>query len=109
MLLAHPQVGPGDARTSPGQAQEEVVLVSIEQPNGGTAAVPCDLEATDRVSSLARAEHLVEAARELLDEAAAIVPDPEISDELRECLHMALDPILRQVGVATAHARAERS
>lgn len=75
--------------------------------DGAAGAVPSDPEPADPVSSFARAEHLVEAARELLDDAAAIVPDPEISDELRECLHTAIDPILRKVEAARDHAVAD--
>jgi len=95
--------------TSPGLAQEEVTLVSSSQPNGGVAVVPGDPEAPDPVASFSTAEHLVEAARELLDDAAATVPDQDIAGALRACLSSTVDPILREVEAAAAHARAEQS
>lgn len=83
--------------------------MSSSQPNGGVAVVPGDPEAPDPVALFSQAEHLVEAARELLDDAAATVPDGDISGALRACLRTAVDPILREVEAAAAHARAERS
>lgn len=51
----------------------------------------------DVLETYSKAGHLVEAARELLDEAAAIVPDEDVSDALRECVTTTVDPLLSRI------------
>lgn len=55
-----------------------------------------------RAATCAKAEHLVEAARELLEEAALTVPDGGVSDDLRECINATVDPIHNRLAEAAA-------
>lgn len=57
-----------------------------------------------RVENFEKAAHLVQAARELLEEAAFIVPEGELADELRESLHTTIDPIAGRIEASRRHA-----